>query len=72
MTEFVIKAITGKPVVVIDHASEILSELKRQGNNLNHAVKSCYYGKDTETELKSCIAELKKLYHKIANAVGGT
>lgn len=71
MTEFVIKAITGKPVVVIDHASEILSELKRQGNNLNQAVRNGYYGIDTEAELKSCIAELKELYRKIANAVGG-
>ncbi len=72
MTEFVIRAITGKPIVVIDHASEMLSELKRQGNNLNQAVKSGYYGIDTETELKSCIVELKKLYREIANAVGGT
>ena len=72
MTEFVIRAITGKPVVVIDHASEMLSELKRQGNNLNQAVKSGYYGIDTEIELKSCIVELKKLYREIANAVGGT
>lgn len=71
MTEFVIRTITRKPVVVIDHASEMLSELKRQGNNLNQTVRNGYYGKDTETELKNCIAELKKLYHKIANAVGG-
>ncbi len=71
MTEFVIRAITNKPVVVIDRASEILSELKRQGNNLNQAVRNGYYGMDTESELKSCLTELKELYRKIANAVGG-
>ncbi len=72
MTDFVIRAITDKPVVVIDHASEMLSELKRQGNNLNQAVKNGYYGMATEQELKDCIRELKELYRKIANAVGGT
>ena len=70
MTEFVIRTITRKPVVVIDHASEMLSELKRQGNNLNQAVRNGYYGMATEQELKECIAELKELYRKIANAVG--
>lgn len=71
MTEFVIRTITHKPVVVIDHASEILSELKRQGNNLNQAIKCGYYGMIMEQELKGCIAELKELYRKITNALGG-
>lgn len=35
MTEFIIRAITGKPVVSIPNVGEILTELKRQGNNLN-------------------------------------
>lgn len=72
MTDFVVRAITSKPVVVIDHASEILSELKRQGNNLNQAVKNGYYGVATEQELKDCINELKTLYRKIAASIGGT
>ena len=72
MTEFVIRAITGKPIVIIDRAIEMLSELKRQGNNLNQAVKNGYYGTVTEQELKGCIAELKDLYRKISDAVGGT
>ena len=59
MTEFIIRAITGKPIVVVEHASELLAELKRQGNNLNQAVRNGYYGIDTEREIKSCIAELK-------------
>lgn len=71
MTEFVIRAITNKTITVVENSGEILTELKRQGNNLNQAVKNGYYGIDTETELKSCIAELKELYRKIANAIGG-
>ena len=71
MTEFVIRAITGKPIIVVEHASELLAELKRQGNNLNQAVRNGYYGIDTEREIKSCIAELKNIYDKILTAVGG-
>ena len=71
MTEFVIRAITGKPITVIENASELLAELKRQGNNLNQAVRNGYYGIDTEREIKSCIAELKNVYGKILTAIGG-
>lgn len=71
MTDFVIRAITDKPVIVIEHASEILNELKRQGNNLNQVVRNGYYGTATEQELKGCIAELKTLYRKIAATIGG-
>ncbi len=71
MTEFVIRAIKDKPFTVIENAGELLVELKRQGNNLNQAVRNNYYGIETERELKDCIGELKNLYRKIANAVSG-
>ena len=41
MTEFVIRAITDKPITVVENVGEILTELKRQGNNLNQAVRIC-------------------------------
>ena len=34
-------ALTDKPVTVIPNGGEILQELKRQGNNLNQAVRRC-------------------------------
>ncbi len=71
MTEFVIRAITDKPIIIVEHASELLAELKRQGNNLNQAVRNGYYGIDTEREIKSCLVELKNLYRKISAATGG-
>lgn len=71
MTEFVIKAITGKSVFVFAEAGEMVNELKRQGNNLNQAVKNNYYGQGAERELLSCVAELKRTYKAISNAVGG-
>ena len=48
MTEFVIRAIKDKPFTVIENAGELLVELKRQGNNLNQAVRNNYYGIETE------------------------
>ena len=71
MREFIIRAIINKPVIVIERGGEILAELKRQGNNLNQAVRSNYYGLNTEREIKSCIADLKELYLKISVAAGG-
>ena len=71
MREFVIRAIINKPVIVIECGGEILAELKRQGNNLNQAVRNSYFGADTEREIKNCIAYLKELYRKISVAAGG-
>ena len=48
MREFIVRAIINKPVIVIERSGEILAELKRQGNNLNQAVRNNYYGLNTE------------------------
>ena len=72
MTDFIIKAITEKSVIVFENAGETLNELKRQGNNLNQLVKNNYYGMVMKRELSDCIAELKSAYKAIVNAVGGT
>ena len=40
MREFVIRSIIDKPIIVIERGGEILAELKRQGNNLNQAVRN--------------------------------
>ncbi len=71
MTAFVIRTITEKPITVIENGNEILAELKRQGNNLNQAVRGIYNGLVAEEEIRNCIAELKKLYTKISIAIGG-
>lgn len=71
MTEFVIRAITNKTVVDLPNGGEIMNELKRQGNNLNQAVKNIYYGASTEQELLNCIAELRRAYRTIEKAIGG-
>ena len=52
MTAFVIRAITDKPITMIENGNEILAELKRQGNNLNQVVRNSYNGLATEEEIK--------------------
>ncbi len=71
MTDFMVQTIMGKPIVKMDKGAEILSELKRQGNNLNQAVKNNYFGKATEKELLSCVELCKKTYLKILAAIVG-
>lgn len=71
MRGFILRSITNKPIIVIERGGEILAELKRQGNNLNQAVRSGYLGANTEREIKNCIAYLKELYRKICFAAGG-
>lgn len=72
MIEFVIRAITDKPITVVENVGEILTELKRQGNNLNQAVRNYYYDNDTRAELNACVAKLKELYETMIAAIGGT
>ncbi|MBS5023671.1 MAG: hypothetical protein KH054_11020 [Firmicutes bacterium] len=67
-----IRTLSDKPIVSIDNGHEILYELKRHGNNLNQAVKSGYYGYDTEQEILSAVAECKRVYRKLSEALGGT
>ena len=71
MTAFVIRAITEKPITVIENGTGILAELKRQGNNLNQITRNSYNGLATEEEIKTCIKSLKELYRKISIAIGG-
>ena len=71
MTEFIIRAIKNKPITVIDSGGEILAELKRQGNNLNQAVKNIYFNDISERELLSVIKGCKDLYKKLSETMRG-
>lgn len=71
MTEFIIRAIMDEPITVVENAGEILAELKRQGNNLNQAVRNYYYDNDTRADLQSCVKELKQTYKNLIAAMGG-
>ena len=72
MTEFIIRSITDKPVVVIDGGNEMLAELKRQGNNLNQAVRNCYFYPDEKEKVLSAAADCKAAYRALLFAIGGS
>ena len=40
MTDFIIKSITNKPIMIFENSGEILNELKRQDNNLNQLARA--------------------------------
>ena len=70
-TEFLIRALTNKPVTVIGQGSELLSELKRQGNNLNQALRTSYLKPSEKQEILFAVAECKRAYRKLLSAIGG-
>ena len=72
MTEFIIRSITDKPVVVIDGGNEMLAELKRQGNNLNQAARNCYFYPDEKDQILSAVADCKAAYRALLSAIGGS
>ena len=70
-TDFLIRALTDKPVTVIANGGEILQELKRQGNNLNQAVRNCYFYPDEKDKVLSAAAECKRAYRTLLSVLGG-
>lgn len=72
MTEFIIRSITDKPVVVVDGGNEMLAELKRQGNNLNQAVKNSYFFPDEKDKVLSAVADCKAAYRALLSAIRGS
>ncbi len=69
-TDYLIRALSDKPIVSITSGNEILAELKRQGNNLNQAVKKNHFGDITEQELLSVVDDCKSVYRKLSSAIG--
>lgn len=69
-TDFLIRALTNKPVTVIANGGEILQELKRQGNNLNQAVQNCYFYPDEKDKVLSAAAECKRAYRTLLSVLG--
>lgn len=70
-TDFLIRALTDKPVMVFERSGEILQELKRQGNNLNQAVRNCYFYPDEKEQVLSVAAECKRAYRALLSVIGG-
>lgn len=55
--EYLIKACTGKKIIVVDGIRELTIELKRIGNNLNQIARACNEGR---ANCKSEISEIER------------
>lgn len=58
--------------MVINGGNEMLVELKRQGNNLNQAVRNCYFYPDEKDQILSAVADCKAAYRALLSATGGS
>ena len=70
MTDFIIKSITNKPIMIFENSGEILNELKRQGNNLNQLARANYCGLTTKRDILSCVDELKNTSNQYSFNMG--
>ena len=71
-TDFLIRALTDKPVVVFKRSGEILQELKKQGNNLNQVVRNCYFYPDEKDKVLSVAEECKRAYCALLSVLRGS
>lgn len=64
-TDFIIKAITEKDVVVVEDLKEILHELKRQGVNLNQILRYTHNDIRYLPHLEEAIKNCNEIYQKL-------
>ena len=64
-TDFVLQLLDEKPIVVNHELSEVLAELKRQGNNLNQIAKQLNQGTPFGEASKRVMNECWVTYRKI-------
>lgn len=70
--EYLIRACTNKPIVVIDGVMELTSELKRIGNNLNQITRACHEGKaDCKDEVAVIEKELGEVWQLLRRSIQG-
>lgn len=63
-TEFLLDTLNGKEINIYPGITEILTELKRQGINLNQAVRYAHHDQIRVAELAETIKNCNELYSK--------
>lgn len=66
-TEFLINALSEKEIIVYPGMREILAELKREGINLNQALRFANHDQMRVPELNEAIKNCNELYKKLLN-----
>ena len=70
--EYLIKAVTQKPIINTDGVKEIIPELKRIGNNLNQIARRCNEGYEvTHNEVIKQGKEMNEVWRLLRQLVQG-
>ncbi|MEG0273481.1 MAG: plasmid mobilization relaxosome protein MobC [Christensenella sp.] len=67
MTEFLLRAITDKEIIVVDGVKEMLGELKAIGRNLNQLTILANMDRIDTVYLTETKAQLNEIYEKISS-----
>ena len=70
MTDLIIRAVTGKKIIVIEGQKEVLSELKSIGRNLNQLTTLCNMGRITTLRLDDVKRDFAAALDKILALTG--
>ena len=62
-TDFILQTVRKKNIIIVNDLKEIWAELKRQGINLNQALKH-YHESGAGEEIKKAIQECNEIYSK--------
>ena len=64
-TDFVMRLLASKPIIVVNELVPFLTELKRQGNNLNQIARSLHEKSATKDSTQQVLRECHELYQKL-------
>ena len=70
MTDLILRAVTGKKIVVIDGLKEVLAELKSIGRNINQLTTLCNMGRITVLRLDDVKQDFAAALDKILALTG--
>ena len=70
MTDLIIRAITGKKIIVVNGLKELLAELKPIGRNLNQLTTLCNMGRITSLRLDDVKQDFAAVLDKILALTG--
>ena len=61
-SEYLLKTAMNKEIIVIDGLEEIIMQLRKIGNNINHLTKLCNQGRITNINLEDVKKEMKSIW----------
>lgn len=64
-SEFVRRCILFNKLIIVTGLDEVLTELRRQGNNLNQLTRMVHQGVLDEVNMTACLEEYRKIWQTL-------